>query len=188
MQNPGLADAVIVEDAGDLEFDVFAGFEVSLGEGGPEMIVIGSDGGEGGVEGEGEFVALEHHATVRVGFSSLTELRTEEGVAVEEDGHEAEEDAVFFAEFFDRFVGDVQVKGGFVFTGRAKGEGLKEKVDDFDQPLVADAGGLHQIKHWSQRAFDLLAVKNHIAILIFKRNIFDVLWETGRAPLRGHRP
>ena len=43
LEDAWLADGVVVEDAGDFALDVVAGFEMSLGESGAEMIVLGAD-------------------------------------------------------------------------------------------------------------------------------------------------
>ena len=177
LEDAWLADGLVVEDAGDFALDVFAGFEVPLGEGGAEVIVLGADVGKGGVDGEGEFVALQHHATMRVGLTVFTKLGAEERIAVEKDGDETEEDTLFFAECGDGFVRDSQVEGGLVFTRRAQGEGFKEEADDYAQTLVADAGGGHQLIHRRQRAEDSLFVKDDIEASVLAGDFFDLIGE-----------
>ena len=139
------------------------------------MIVIGSDVGESGVEGECEFVALQRHASILVGFAILSEFRTKERIAVEEDRHQPEDHPVLLAEFLDRLIDDVEINSGLFLGRRTQCQCFKEKLNDSLQLFITHARGFHQLVDRRQRTFDFLCIKYEIQPPIFSGDRLDVI-------------
>ena len=58
---------------------------------------------------QAQFPVLEHDASVLIRFADLGQFRSEERVAIEKDGRQPEDGAVFFAELLDGLPDDRQV-------------------------------------------------------------------------------
>ena len=58
LQNPRLADAVIVQNAGDFAFDVLAGLQFSLGQRRSQMVVFRADVRERRIDRQGEICSI----------------------------------------------------------------------------------------------------------------------------------
>ena len=96
------------------------------------------------VDGESEFPVLQHHAPMLVGLSGGRQLGAEERIAIEKNGGEPHDRAVFFADLIDGVFDNLQVISRLFFGGGTKSHRFKNKIYSRTQAFVVDALFLHQ--------------------------------------------
>ena len=188
LEHPGLANALLIENADDFPLHIVAGLELSLSQRRPQMIVFGAQIGESPIDRQEQLLILEHHPPVLVGLATLTKLRTKEGVAIQKDRHQPQENPVLFPQILDRFLKNSQVNRRLRLGRRTKRQGLKQKINHPTQPLVAHPRRGHQISQGRDRANRFLLIKNQIEIPILPGNRFDIVGKLMRPSHRtvGH--
>ena len=158
--------------------------------------LIGREVAERRVDGQRQFLILQHDPPVGVGGSRSGEFRAEQGVPVEEDRGEPEEGTVFLAELGDRRPGDVEVFRRFRVRRRSAGERLEQESDRRPQVVVGHAGFPHQVVDRGKRPFRRLAVKEALGqaakafVLVLLVDVGDPVRELVRLGGRpvGHEP
>ena len=183
-QHARLANARVCEHAGNFAFHIIARAHAALDDGLAELSA-GLDVAEGVVDGESEFPVLQHHAPMLVGLSGGRQLGAEERIAIEKNGGEPHDRAVFFADLVDGVFDNLQVISRLFFGGGTKSHRFKNKIHSRTQAFVVDALVFHQgvdrchgtnnlgvITNGNRRSADVALGLHHIIGLRVVRNLF----------------